>query len=99
MTFDSEGEYSHYCHLKLLERAGEIRNLQHHVVFELIPFQVICGQKVKGTSYEADFVYEKSPDWVRVVEEYKGYRTDDYILKRKMMKFILGIDVVEIKAK
>jgi len=99
VTFDSEGEYSHYCHLKLLERVGQIRNLKHHVSFELIPSQVICGQKVKGTSYEADFVYEKAPDWVRVVEDYKGHRTDGYILKRKMMKFILGIDVVEIKAK
>lgn len=99
MTFDSEGEYSHYCHLRLLERAGQIRNLKHHVTFELIPPQVICGQKVQGTSYEADFVYEKAPDWVRVVEDYKGFRTDGYIVKRKMMKFILGIDVVEVKAK
>lgn len=99
MTFDSEGEYSHYCHLRLLERAGQIRNLKHHVSFELIPSQVICGKRERGTSYEADFVYEQAPDWKTVIVDFKGYRTDEYILKRKMMKFLLGLDVVEVKAK
>lgn len=32
VTFDSEGEYSHYCTLKLRERTGQIRNLRHHVM-------------------------------------------------------------------
>jgi hypothetical protein len=41
-------------------------------------------------------VYEQSPDWQQVVEDYKGYKTPEYILKRKMMKFLLGIDVVEV---
>jgi len=96
VTFDSEGEYTHYCTLKLKERTGEIRNLRHHVNFELIPAQVICGKKVQGTSYEADFVYEQAPDWTQVIEDYKGYKTPEYILKRKLMKFLLKLDVVEI---
>ena len=96
MTFDSEGEYNRYCELRLRERLGLIRNLKHHVSFELIPAQTICGAKVRGSSYEADFVYEQSPDWQQVVEDYKGYKTPEYILKRKMMKFLLGIDVVEV---
>jgi hypothetical protein len=99
VTFDSEGEYSHYCKLKLLERTGQIRNLKHHVSFELIPSQIICGKRERGSSYEADFVYEKSPDWKTVIEDYKGYRTDEYILKRKMMKYLLKLEVVEVKAK
>lgn len=96
VTFDSEGEYSHYCTLKLRERTGQIRNLRHHVLFELIPSQVICGKKVQGSSYEADFVYEQAPDWIQVIEDYKGYKTPEYILKRKLMKFLLKLDVVEI---
>ncbi len=39
ITFDSKKEANHYCELKLLERAGKIKNLQLQVPYELIPAQ------------------------------------------------------------
>lgn len=48
--------------------------------------------------YKADFVYEVcQPDgtWKRVVEDTKGAKTKEYIIKRKLMLFIHGISVKE----
>lgn len=48
--------------------------------------------------YKADFVYEVcQPDgtWKQVVEDTKGAKTKEYIIKRKLMLFIHGISVKE----
>ena len=39
MIFDSHKEANRYFELRLLERAGEIKNLSRQVPFELIPTQ------------------------------------------------------------
>ena len=92
---DSKHEYSRLCELKVLQRAGEIKDLQTQVRYNLIPEQKICGEKVRGTDYIADFVY-----WTKdnqfICEDAKGHKTDAYIIKRKLMKLIHNIDVVEV---
>lgn len=52
----------------------------------------------KACTYIADFVYEEriGDTWEKVVEDAKGCRTKDYILKRKLMRYLLGIKVVEV---
>ena len=92
---DSKHEYSRLCELKVLQRAGEIKDLQTQVRYNLIPEQKICGEKVRGTDYIADFVYW-TKDGQFICEDAKGHRTDAYIIKRKMMKLIHNIDVVEV---
>lgn len=37
--FDSAKEANRYSELRLMEKAGKIANLEHHVSFELIPAQ------------------------------------------------------------
>lgn len=81
ITFDSAKEAQRYCELKLLERAGEISDLQRQVKFTLIPKQ----EDERPVFYIADFVYEEKGG-KRVVEDVKGYRTKDYIIKRKLFK-------------
>ena len=92
---DSKHEYRRLNELKLLQRVGEIRDLETQVRYKLIPAQVICGMKVRGVDYVADIVY-----WTKnnkfICEDAKGHRTDAYIIKRKMMKLIHNIDVVEV---
>lgn len=39
ITFDSVKEYRRFCELRLLEKAGEIQNLERQKPFELIPAQ------------------------------------------------------------
>lgn len=82
IKFDSAKEARRYSELKLLERAGEISDLQRQVKFTLIP----KSEDERPVFYIADFVYEEK-DGKRIVEDVKGYRTKDYIIKRKLFKF------------
>ena len=94
MTFDSKKEARRYQDLKLLERAGVIRNLQRQVKFILIPSQKINGKVVeRECSYKADFVYQENDK--TIVEDTKGFRTADYIIKRKLMLQVHGIKIIE----
>ena len=49
----------------------------------------------KEVAYYADFVYnDKNGNWV--VEDAKGVRTKEYIIKRKLMLYIHGIRITEV---
>lgn len=91
ITFDSKREARRYCELRLLERAGEIRELELQKKYELIPKQ----GKERAVHYIADFVY-KDKSGAEIVEDTKGFRTPDYVIKRKLMKWVHGIEIKEI---
>lgn len=92
---DSKHEYRRLNELKTLERVGVIKDLQTQVRYKLIPSQKICGKTERGVSYVADFVYWNENEQL-VCEDAKGHKTADYIIKRKLMKLIHNIDVVEV---
>lgn len=109
--FDSKKEYRRWCELKLMQDAGEIENLSRQVKYELIPAQrewcneIYTKGKNKGKfkpgkllehecSYIADFVYIQGGKFV--VEDTKGIRTPEYIIKRKLMLKLYGIRITEI---
>lgn len=93
-TFDSKREFRRWRDLQLLERAGQISDLRRQVKFVLIPAQRINGKVVeRECSYIADFVY-RSGD-ATIVEDCKGFRTDAYRIKRKLMLERHGIRIVE----
>ena len=109
ITFDSKKEYLRYCELALLEKAGQIQNLELQKVYELIPAQYETferygknGNRLKDGSrciekacvYKADFVYTENGK--TVVEDTKGFKTKDYIIKRKLMLLIHGIRLREV---
>ena len=109
-TFDSQKEYRRWRALRLLERAGQIKDLKRQVKYELIPpqyetverYSQKTGKRLKdgerflehGCYYVADFVYSR-PDGSVVVEDSKGVRTDAYIIKRKLMLHVHGIKILE----
>jgi len=97
-TFDSVKEYSRWQELKLLQRAGEIYDLQRQVPFVLIPTQKDDRGKVieREVRYIADFTYREKCGNRLVVEDTKGMKTKEYILKRKMMLYRLGIRIQEV---
>lgn len=96
IKFDSQRELERWLELKLLERAGEITDLQRQVKFELIPSQMYDGKVVeRAVNYIADFVYQEK-NGNKVVEDTKGMRTKEYILKRKMMLYFCGIRIREV---
>ena len=96
--FDSRKEYLRWCELKILERAHKIRDLERQKKFVLIPSQRDERGKLieKECSYIADFSYYDAEKKTAVVEDTKGYRTKDYIIKRKLMLYIHGIRILEI---
>lgn len=107
IIFDSKKEASRYCELKLLQRAGKIKDLELQKPFELIPAQrepstmTKTGKEKRGkvieqsVKYVADFVYIDERGRI-VVEDTKGFRTKDYIIKRKLMLYVYGIRIKEI---
>lgn len=94
-TFDSRKEYNRWIELKILEKSKLISHLQRQVKYELIPSQKI-GKRVaeRAVTYVADFVYNENGR--TVVEDTKGVRTPEYIIKRKLMLWVHGIKVNEI---
>jgi hypothetical protein len=106
VIFDSRKEAKRYKELSLLERAGAIQDLQTQVKFVLIPTQrepdtigkrggIIKGKVIeKECAYIADFVYMENGD--KIVEDTKGFKTKDYIIKRKLMLYIHNIRVKEV---
>lgn len=96
--FDSQHEFDRWCELSLLQRGKVISDLQRQVKFELIPAQKDEAGRVieRAVSYIADFVYTDRKTGQTVVEDAKGMKTKEYILKRKMMLYIHGIRIREV---
>lgn len=110
ILFDSKKEAKRYRELLLMERAGEIQDLRLQYKFVLIPAQYedvaryskktgnrlkdkrVCVEK--ECAYKADFVYLQNGRLV--VEDTKGFRTADYIIKRKLMLHVYGIKIQEV---
>lgn len=94
-TFDSKREAGRFAQLLLLQKAGQITGLKRQVPYLLIPAQYIDGKCVeRAVTYRADFVYRENGELV--VEDTKGVRTPDYIIKRKLMLQVYGIRVKEV---
>jgi len=88
--FDSKRERDRYQELKLLERAGEIRDLILQPAFPLI----VNGHKI-GT-YRGDFQYTECASGEQIVEDVKGVRTPVYRLKKKIVAALYGIEIREV---
>ena len=92
MVFDSRKEALRYGELKLMERAGLVKDIQTQVKFELIPKQ--DGER--ACYYIADFVYTDCETGQKAVEDTKGYKTEVYRIKRKLMLYRHNIKIKEV---
>ena len=89
-----------------MQEKGEISNLQRQVKYLLIPAQrepntigprggIKKGKLLeRECSYIADFVYDMNGS--KVVEDTKGMRTTEYIIKRKLMLYVHKIKIKEV---
>lgn len=97
IVFDSAREARRWQELNLIEKAGRIRGLRRQVRYRLIPPQRLSdGRRERPVDYVADFVYVDCATGATVVEDTKGMRTRDYIIKRKLMKYVHGIELREV---
>lgn len=90
IEFDSEKEAEFYGKLKLLLKAGEIGLLERQISYELNPGGTYSYK------YIADFVFFDTKTGEKKVIDVKGYRTAEYRRKRRLMKKIHGIKIIEI---
>ena len=86
--------------LELMQRAGIISDFQKQVQYELIPahYEVVNGKRKcieRACTYRADFVYFDERTKELVVEDTKGFRTTEYVIKRKLMLHEHGIRIKE----
>ena len=94
IRFDSEKEYRRFCELQIMQKAGVISDLQRQVAFELQPAFYHKGKKIQAIRYIADFTYTDNESGEYVIEDVKGVRTREYLLKKKMMQY-RGNDIKE----
>jgi hypothetical protein len=87
LTFDSRKEALRYTVLRDEAKAGVIHGLELQVKFPI----AVNGKTV--CTYIADFCYNR--DGEPIVEDVKGIRTAVYLLKRKLMKAVHGITILE----
>lgn len=92
VRFASQAEARRYGHLKMLERAGTICDL------ELQPRFPLWVNAIKVCTYVGDFRYRFPGVSVPVVEDVKGVQTPIYRLKKKMLLAQDGITITEVRA-
>lgn len=91
IRFDSKGEAARWLDLRLLEQAGMITDLQRQMPYPMTVNNVlIC-------TYRADFTYREKGRFI--VEDFKGVKTKDYIMKKKLLKALYDIDITETERK
>ena len=83
-VFDSIQESKRYKELKLLERAGQIKDLELQPRFLLQEAFKKNGKTYRKIEYVADFMYEENGKVI--VEDVKGIQTDVFKLKHKLFE-------------
>lgn len=96
IAFDSVKEATRYRDLKAKLDAGLISNLVLQHKFTLIPSQNYKGVKERPVVYIADFMYNDNKTGELIVEDVKGVKTAEYVIKRKLLLQTHGFPVREI---
>lgn len=92
IKFQSKREAQRYVELKLLKRAGKIQDLKLQPAYKF-PIMYDSGRHI---FYRADFKYFDGDTAKVIVEDVKGMRTQVYKIKKAMMFYFHGIEIVEI---
>lgn len=88
VTFDSKKEAARAAELQLLQKAGKITGLRRQVKYSLVVRGVLIA------TYVDDFEYGTFEGLI--VEDCKGFRTREYLLKKRLMKALWNIEIQEV---
>ena len=91
IKFDSKKEAKRYLELKILKRAGKIRDLELQAEFILQPkYKNARGENIRAITYKADFLYydiEKEKYIVEDVKASEHFKTEVYKIKKKIFEY------------
>lgn len=94
--FDSALEASRYAELLLLAKAGQIEDLACQVKIPLMgqhgPVLTPTGRQMH---YVADFTYRDTASGADIIEDAKGFRTEQYRNKRAILN-AMGFEIREV---
>jgi hypothetical protein len=95
--FHSQRECKHYEELLLLQAVGDIYGLKTQTLFTLVPCQMESSKRVaeRPVTYRCDFDYFDRQGR-RHIEDSKGEKTQQYIIRRKLMLWVHQIKVEEV---
>jgi hypothetical protein len=88
--FASKREEKRAGDLRLMEKLGLISDLKFQVKYELIPKQ----EGERAVTYTCDASYVENGQLV--IEDSKGVRTQQYVIRRKLMLWVHGIRIREV---
>jgi hypothetical protein len=100
IRFDSTKEARRYSELRLLEKAGHIRDLELQPRFplEVVELYRPHGRVKNCGYYTADFRYVDAETAATVVEDVKstGTKTTAYRLRKRLVEAIHGVTITEV---
>lgn len=100
IIYDSKKEAKRAIELDFFQKNGIITGLQRQVKFSWIETHTLekCSSlEIKfKRSYIADFVYFDIEKQIEIVEDIKGYKTEVYKKKKKIVEKLFSIKIVEI---
>jgi len=90
IVFHSKKEASRYKELKLMQDCGFIRDLKLQQIIPIIVNNIhIC-------KYIADFAYFDVEQNKTIIEDVKGFKTQIYNLKKKLVEALYNIKINEV---
>ena len=97
ITFDSKKEAERFSELKLLLRAGKIKNLRLQQDFTLQEaYTAPDGERVRAIRYAADFTYEENGEIIVEDVKSRATKTRVYEMKRKLLREKYGVRIREV---
>jgi hypothetical protein len=98
IKFDSKKESQYYLKLKMLEKAGKIRDLRLQVPFVVLETFKVDDRTYRKTKYIADFTYFDDKDKLHVIDvKSEATRKDKtYQLKKKLLAWKYGLEIEEV---
>lgn len=90
-SFASQKEAAAYLRLRDMETKGQILSLELQPRYELMSKFVYRGEKIRSLYYVADFRYKLAGTGETVVVDVKGFRTPEYLIKRKLFLHHIAI--------
>ena len=84
-TFDSQKEADYYCELKMRLNSNDINGFCLQPTFILAP----------GLKYKADFIVFNKDNSCDVIDV-KGFKTKEYITKKKVFEDKFNLNITEI---
>ena len=96
IKFQSKKEGAYYLKLKALEKSGTIKDLELQKEYILQDSFKINKKTRRKISYKADFTYKTTADDKLHIIDVKGFKTDVYMLKKKLFEYKYGIEIEEV---